>query len=224
MPPMIAKRTPVLACAVLLIPAAVLAAAGATDPRPSRAKPDAQSIDVKSKGAVVDPKNNSLEFKDIVVTWRDMRLEADHAHAVGPDTDNNDWTFSGNVRIHSERGDMRADQAVVEFRKNEISKATITGNPAEFEQKPNASDREANGQAREIVYDVAGQTLRLSGCGTTCSNPDEALINVGRYKATAPQLVYNMRTQAYEADQQPGTDSRVHFTIPPRAKESETKP
>ncbi len=89
-------------------------------------------------------------------------MQADHAHATGLNFDNSRWTFDGNVRIDAEqRGNLRSDQAVVEFKDNRIARATVTGKPAEFEQKRADSDQLARGHADEIVYDVSDGTVRL---------------------------------------------------------------
>jgi lipopolysaccharide export system protein LptA len=157
-----------------------------------------------------DAKNNSVAFQDIVVTWRDIKVKADRAHASGLDTENNEWTFDGNVRIHGDRGDLKSDKAVLEYKNGEIAKATVTGNPAEFEQASDNADRPVRAHAGEIVYSVTDQLLRLS---------DDALLTIGQAKVNAAQIEYNIRTQTYEAAKQPGTDGRVHGTIPPRQKD-----
>ena len=55
------------------------------------------------------------------------------------------------------------NQAVVEFRNNQIAKATITGQPAEFEQKRKRHRTTWRAATRgEIVYEVAPGTVRLA--------------------------------------------------------------
>ncbi len=157
-----------------------------------------------------DTKDNSLTFLDIVATWRDIKVRADHAHASGIDTENNKWTFDGNVRIHSDRGDLHSDRAVVELKNNEVTQATVTGSPAEFEQANDNADRQVLGHAGEIVYNVADQLLRLS---------DDAMLTIGQSNIDAPQITYNILTRTAKAAKQPGTDGRVHGTIPPRQKD-----
>ena len=118
-------------------------------------------------------------------------MQADHAHATGLNFANSSWTFDGNVHIDAEeRGSLRSDQAVVEFRDNRIARATITGKPAEFEQKRADSGQPARGHADEIVYDVSNGTVRLS---------NDAWLTDGQTEMTGSLLVYNIRGQSLQA-------------------------
>jgi lipopolysaccharide export system protein LptA len=53
----------------------------------------------------------------------------------------------------------------------------------------------------------------------------DAWLSDGQREVSAPLLVYNIRAQRVEAASEPGTDKRVHITIPPEsAKPQTTKP
>jgi len=200
----------VLAGAALLVCTFVATAAPTAGSRPAGAKAADGQISYDAAKITASTKSNSVDFQDIVVTWRDIKVKADRCHATGLDTENNEWAFDGNVRIHSDRGDLNSDKAVVEYKNGEIAKATVTGSPAEFEQASDNQDRQVRAHAAEIVYSVADQLLRLSG---------DAVLTVGQAKVNAPQIKYDIRAQTYEAAKQPGTDGRVHGTIPPRQKD-----
>ena len=45
------------------------------------------------------------------------------------------WTLCSDVRITAEGRSLGSDKAIVSFRNKRISAATITGSPAQFEQK-----------------------------------------------------------------------------------------
>jgi lipopolysaccharide transport protein LptA len=92
----------------------------------------------------------------------------------------------------------------VEFRDNHIARATVTGKPAEFEQKRTDSDQVARGHADEIVYDVDAGTVRLTGNAWLSSGPQDI---------SGPMLEYNVREQKVEAATAPGTGQRVHIVI-----------
>jgi lipopolysaccharide transport protein LptA len=161
----------------------------------------------------LDSKTNTLVFKNIVVSQGNMRVQADHAHATGLDFANSRWNFEGNVRIDGEqRGNLRSDQAVVEFRDNHIARATITGKPAEFEQRRANSDAVARGHADEILYDLNDGTVRLT---------DDAWLSDGQNEISGPLLVYNIREQHIQAVAAPnapvGGEQRVHISIAPHA-------
>jgi lipopolysaccharide transport protein LptA len=176
-------------------------------PAPSK---EARKLPIDVASSKVDYKGDTVIFQDVVITQGETKVQADHAQATGLDNfDNSHWTFDGNVRINGEQhGSLKSDQAVVEFRNKYISKATITGNPAEFEQKRTDTAEVARGHAHEIVYNVADGTVRLS---------NDAWLSDGHNQISGPELVYSIREQRVQATTQPGTDDKVHILIDPNA-------
>ena len=177
---------------------------------------DARKLPIDVASSKVDYKGDSVVFQDVVITQGDTKVQADHAHATGlDDFDNSHWTFDGNVRINGEQhGSLKSDQAVVEFRNKYISKATVTGNPAEFEQKRTDTDLTARGHAHEIVYNVNDGTIRLS---------NDAWLSDGHTEISGQELVYNIREQRLQATAKPGGDDKVHIIIPPKPDEDPNK-
>ncbi|HSY08324.1 MAG TPA: lipopolysaccharide transport periplasmic protein LptA [Steroidobacteraceae bacterium] len=168
-----------------------------------------QNIFLDAASSEVDYKKNTVEFKDIVISQGDIKVEANHAEAeaTGLNFKTGVWTFTGDVRIHVEkRGNLRSDQAVVDFKDSQIVKATVTGKPAQFEQQRTSSDQLARGHAGQIVYEPTDGVVRLS---------NDAWISDGRNEIRGALLVYNIRQQHVEAVAQPGNDERVHITIVP---------
>jgi lipopolysaccharide transport protein LptA len=165
-------------------------------------------ITVDAASSDVDYKTHTYTFEKVVISQGALRVQADHARATGLDFANSHWTFDGHVRIDAEpRGNLRSDQAVVEFRENRIARATVTGKPAEFEQPRADSQQLARGHADEIVYDVSDGTVRLS---------NDAWLSDGQNEISGPLLVYNIRAQRVQAGASAGTDERVHITIAPQ--------
>jgi lipopolysaccharide transport protein LptA len=180
-------------------------------PAPSKA---ARKLPIDIASSKVDYKGDTVDFQNVTITQGDTKVQADRAHATGLDNfDNSRWIFEGNVRINGEQhGSLKSDVAVVEFRNKYISKATVTGNPAEFEQRRTDTDEVARGHAREIVYNVSDGTVRLS---------NDAWIWDGHNALSAPELVYNIREQHVQAAAQPG--NQVHLTIDPNKTEDPNK-
>lgn len=177
---------------------------------------DARKLPIDVASSKVDYKGDTVIFQDVVITQGETRVQADRAHATGLDNfDNSHWTFEGNVRINGEQhGSLKSDQAIVEFRNKYISKATATGNPAEFEQKRADTNEIARGHAHEIVYDVSDGTIRLA---------ENAWVSDGRTEISGAELVYNIREQHLQAVAKPGSDDRVHILIDPRAGDDPNK-
>ena len=166
-----------------------------------------QPINLDAASSAVDYKTNTVEFKDVVISQGAMRVQANRAHATGLNFANSKWTFDGNVKIDADqRGSIRSDSAIVEFRDNHILRATVTGKPAEFQQ-----EREgvlARGRADEIIYDVNEQTVRLSR---------DAWLSDGKGEIKGPLLVYNIRAQTIQAGSAAGDPGRVHISFDPKA-------
>jgi len=191
---------------------ALTAAAGpAAQPAvlPSFASSKQLPITLDAASSDVDYKTHTYTFEKVVISQGTMRVQADHARATGLDFANSHWTFDGHVHIDAEpRGNLSSDQAVVEFKDNRIARATVTGKPAEFEQRRLETQQLARGHADQIVYDVNDGTVRLT---------DDAWLSDGQNEISGPLLVYNINQQRVQAGGAAGSsDQRVHITIAPQ--------
>jgi lipopolysaccharide transport protein LptA len=198
-----------LSALVLATAAAGYAAAQAERAPPATALLQGQQpITVDAASSQVDYRTNTVVFSQVVISQGATRIQADQAHATGLNFANSRWTFEGHVRIDAEpRGNLRSDEAVVEFHNNRLVRATITGQPAEFEQKleqkRTGTEQMAHGHADQIVYDVTDGSVRLS---------NDAWLSDGQNEISGPLLVYNIRSQTMQAESAPG-GQRVHITI-----------
>jgi len=192
-------------------PASTAAAATAPVAAPAATAllpPSQQPITVDAASSKVDYRTNTLIFDQVVIAQGTMRVEADHGRATGLNFANSHWTFDGHVRVDADpRGKLRSDEAVVDFRDNRIARATVTGKPAEFEQKLAGSQQIAHGHADQIVYDLNDGIVRLE---------NDAWLSDGQRELTAPQLIYNIRAQTMQAASGSG-GQRVHITINPNS-------
>jgi len=172
-------------------------------------------------------KNNAV-LRDLLITQCDMRITAGEARINGGlNFDNSQWNISGDVRITVEGGSLTSDKAVVTFRNKLLSMATITGSPANFEQKREDGTM-ARGRANTIDYDTASGLVSFS---------NNAWLSYGRNEITGQQLVYNIRAQGMQPQAKPdkGTGTgRIRVVIQPdkppqlpspdKDKEKEKKP
>ena len=204
----VTERAAVAALALLSV--ASLGADAKTQERPPEITYDASSMEA-------DYKTHMMRLKDVTIKYGKMTVRADRALATASDFKNSRWTFNGNVRIDAEpRGNLRSDEAVVEFHDNQLKRATATGNPAEFDQTREDSNAVTHGRADQIVYDVGPGTVRLS----SDHHPDDrAWVSDGRSDIRSPVIVYNLREERVEATTASGAtsspDTRVHVTIDP---------
>jgi lipopolysaccharide transport protein LptA len=195
---------PHLSRACLIIVTVLLACAANAAELLSRKLP----LTVDAASSEVDYKSNRIILRDVALSQGDITVTAQRAEAAGGlDTENSRWTLTGNVRIKiNQRGNLSSDRAVVAFKNKRIDTATVTGNPAEFEQHEAGSDQVAHGHAREIEYAVNAGTIRLK---------QDAWVSSAGREITGPLLVYNIREQHLEAVSSPDTGERVHIVITP---------
>jgi lipopolysaccharide transport protein LptA len=164
-------------------------------------------ITVDARSSDFDYKNGTLVFRNVRISQGVLAVEADRATATGLEFEDSRWTFEGNVRITTEDGSMRANEARVQFAKNQISTALVTGGPASFEQKRETGV--ARGRANRIEYDFAKGTVRLG---------EGAWLSDGKNEITGRTLVYSMRDRRVLATASEQNSERVRITINPQQK------
>jgi len=147
--------------------------------------------------------NNTLVMRDVTISQGDLKIRADKASIVGGlNYQNSKWTISGGVRINAQGGSLTSDEAVVTFANNVITRATITGAPAQFEGLREGASEPTRGRARTIDYETTTGNVSLN---------DEAWLLVdGCNELRSDQLVYNIRSQSVQ------NGGRVRITIQPQ--------
>ena len=182
---------------VALLPSLGLAQSGSTG-----------EITLDAASSEVDYRSNTLLFRDVIITQGGARIAAQRARATGLDFNDSTWTFSGVVRIDVNGGALRSDEATVVFERDRISRATIRGQQAEFEQVLKNGGK-ARGRAGTIIYEMAAGTVTLR---------EEAwLSDDERSEIRGDQLVYDVREQRVQAGQPAGSSERVRIIIRPRS-------
>ena len=168
-----------------------------------------QEIVLEGKPLEMDYRNNNAVLRDVVITQCGVRIQAAVADIKGGlNFENSHLTISGDVRITAEGGSLSSDKAIVSFRDKVISAATITGSPAQFEQKREDGTM-ARGHANSIDYQTTTGVVSFN---------TNAWLSWGRNEITGEQLVYNIRTQSVQGQTNPGAasgDGRVRIVIQP---------
>jgi len=160
-------------------------------------------------------KTHATVCRSIVLSQGNTKVRADHAQFTCMNCQDSRWTLQGNVRIEAQpSGNLRSDQATVEVRDNRIVRATVIGNPAEFEQQRADNLGLAKGHADQIVYDVDGGTVLLT---------NDAWLSDGRNEMSGPSISYDIREQRVQATS-PGGSQGVHITITPQTLPKQGSP
>lgn len=196
--------------------AALLAvhAAGLLGVRAASEDREALPIVIDAASSTGNVRENTIELRDVTITQGDMKIRADKASVVGGiNYQDSQWTVSGGVRIDAQGGSLQSDAAVVTFSNNQITRAIITGSPAQFERRPEGGMEPARGHANSIDYETSTGNVILKG---------EAWLADGCKEARADQLVYNIRTQSGSGlpagAASPGGTGRVRFVIKPQSQ------
>jgi lipopolysaccharide transport protein LptA len=145
---------------------------------------DRLPITVEARSTDFDYKNSVLVFNDVTIVQGAVKITAARAQASGLDFEDSGWEFSGKVHIKLVDGELASDTARVRFSKGEIQSATVTGEPATFEQR--RETELAQGHANRIDYDLGRGTVELAG---------EAWLSDGRNEITGATLVYSTGSQ-----------------------------
>ena len=147
--------------------------------------------------------NNTLVMHDVTISQGDLKIRADKASVVGGlNYQNSKWTISGSVRINAQGGSLTSDEAVVTFTNNVITRATITGAPAQFEGLREGASEPTRGRARTIDYETTTGNVSLK---------EQAWLLVdGCNELSSEQLMYNLRSQSVQ------NLGRVRITIQPQ--------
>jgi lipopolysaccharide transport protein LptA len=182
------------------------AAATATDCANAEIVLDARSMEAATR-------TNDAVLHDVVITQCDTRIQGSEARVSGGlNFESGQLVMTGDVRISAEGGQITSDKAVVSFRNRLVSQATLTGSPAQFEQTRDDGGV-SRGRAGTIDYQAASGTVSLSD--------DAWLTTDGKNHISAKTLVYNIRTQSFQARQkantpEPGGTGRIRIVIPAR--------
>ncbi len=137
-------------------------------------------IELRAESQDFDYRNGVLQFDTITITQGQVRITADKAVATGLDFEDSTWKFSGTVRISMPEAALASETASVRFAGGQVAAATVTGAPATFEQR--SENRQAQGRANRIDYDLQRGTIELDG---------EAWLSDGKTEMTGGKLVYS---------------------------------
>ena len=105
---------------------------------------------------------------------------------------------------------MTSDDAEITFADKLLTKAVITGKPAEFEQRRQKTGQLARGRADSIIYDVKSGTVNLT---------KNAWLSDGQNEIRGDLLKYSISEQRVVANAAEQGSQRVRIIItPPPAK------
>ncbi|MFA5081389.1 MAG: lipopolysaccharide transport periplasmic protein LptA [Hydrogenophilaceae bacterium] len=137
---------------------------------------------------------------------RPIQIEAD---SVRMDDAQKTAVYEGNVIFSQGTLTINADRIDVHQDDAGMSAGVATGQPVYFRQKAEGRDEYLEARARRIDYDAHTETMKLTG---------NAYIGRGSDELRGGVIVYNMRSERYQADgaSEDNKQGRVRAMIRPR--------
>jgi lipopolysaccharide transport protein LptA len=173
-----------MACSLLRSSIALLLAATASA-LPAQT-PDRSQLPIKleAESTDFDTQNGLFIFNSVMIAQGDVRITAERAVASGLGFEDSRWEFTGKVQIKMPESGVASDLAKVRFGGGEVQSATVTGNPATFEQRREKDLTQ--GRANRIDYDLQRGTVEFAG---------DAWLSDGRNEVAGATLVYSTVNQ-----------------------------
>jgi lipopolysaccharide transport protein LptA len=162
----------------------------------------------------VDFKNDTAHFYGHVrVMQGPNSIQAGQAVARAFRSENKQWEFQESVLVRTADARLSADSATAAFSDNVLVATRVEGAPAEFERIGASSDQLVRGRARVIEYNVAADTVTLTG---------NVWFGYGKDEVEAEKVIYSLRDERVRFDS--GEAGRVRGVIRPRANGEASAP
>ena len=169
---------------------------------------DTQPFGYDFERSEVDFKNDTAHFYGVRVTQGPNSIQAKEAVARAFRSENKQWEFQESVLVQTADARLSADSATAAFNDNVLVATRVEGAPAEFERVGGPSDQLVRGRARVIEYDVATDTVTLTG---------NVWFGYGKDEVEAESVIYSLRDERVRFNA--GDSGRVRGTIRPRIDE-----
>jgi lipopolysaccharide export system protein LptA len=162
-------------------------------------------INLDAKSSEFDRKKNKLFFRDLVITQGPLSIVADEATATRLDFEDAHWEFSGSVVITNAATTARCDYAEVFFHEHQVRSALMRGKPVTFEQLTIDAERQTDGRANVMEYDVDAGIIKMS---------DDAWLSDSANEVSGNRISYDLNRQYIIADSDDNGQVRMKI-IPP---------
>lgn len=172
----------------------------------------------------MNPSNKAITFKFIALcalltsasAWS---LPDDRNQPITIDADSAErdelagtTTYAG--RVEMAQGSMRiqADKIVIYNTKDKVSKIVASGQPAQYEQKPNDSEGKVIATANILEYRLDQESLKLI---------EKASLKQEGTSLSGSRIEYDVRKSVVKAGSDQTQNQRVRMVIPPKALRNE---
>ncbi|HJP37978.1 MAG: lipopolysaccharide transport periplasmic protein LptA [Gammaproteobacteria bacterium] len=161
-------------------------------------------INLDAESSEFDRKKNKLLFHDLTIKQGLLSIKADEATATHLDFENMRWEFSGKVIIENAHTTTRCDYADIRFREHLIRSAVMKGQPVMFTQLRINEERQTEGHANHMEYDIDAGIIKLTG---------DSWLSDGANEVSGNRISYDLNREFIIADAD--DDGQVSMKIIP---------
>jgi len=181
----------------------------------------ARSLELPNEALTVDADDGEFDLRksetrlsgNVHVTQGPMSIRSEEAVGSGESNENSKWTFSRSVHVKTREADMRSNTATAAIVNGQLTRATVKGSPATFEQRPIGDQQLIEGRAGEIDYDLSKGIVRMT---------NDVWFSYGGNEFRGDVVVYNVRDEKVLVNPTGESNGRVNIRIRPRNGTSTT--
>jgi len=175
----------------------------------------AHALQLSNEEVAVDADDGEFDLRksetrlrgNVRVTQGPMSITSEEAVGSGESNENSKWTFSRSVQVKTREADMRSNTATAAIVNGQLTRATVKGTPATFEQHPIAGEQLIEGRAGEIEYDLTKGIVRMT---------NDVWFSYGGNEFRGDVVVYNVRDEKVLVNPTGESNGRVNIRIRPR--------
>jgi lipopolysaccharide transport protein LptA len=172
-------------------------------------------ISIDAESSEFDYLTSRLVFRQLRMEQGTLSIQADLAETDKLDFTNGLWVFTGNVRVSTETAVLYCDKARLTFRDHQLVEAELSGSPARFEQQVPESTKINTGEAEQIFYQLATQTLKLQTA---------ARFTDGSNEISGDQIIYDLQARRLTAGSGDSGPVKILIETPNQLKDKTETP
>jgi lipopolysaccharide transport protein LptA len=175
----------------------------------------AHALELSNEELAVDADDGEFDLRksetrlrgNVRITQGPMSITSEEAVGNGESNENSKWTFSRSVHVKTREADMRSNTATAAIVNGQLTRATVKGSPATFEQRPIGGQQLIEGRAGEIEYDLTKGVVRMT---------NDVWFSYGGNEFRGDVVVYNVQDEKVLVNPTGESNGRVNIRIRPR--------
>ncbi len=171
-------------------------------------------IKINAESSDFNYTSGRLIFRGLEMIQGDLTIRAELAETERLDFADGAWAFTGDVQVEAQNARLFCDEARIDFRNHQLTRADLQGKPARFEQLVAETGKTNEGEAERMLYTLDNGMLELTR---------NARFSDGANEIKGDKITYDVVGRNLSAGS--GDSGPVTIVIePPAPSETETTP